>query len=384
MCHLFLTFCPSCSRVAAPSRVEKCANRSDAAHTPITTQITAMKPCIRCNNRNKPSNPTGVLTQDILEEMCVKIPEWHPTAPQDPATGILPNWDSESLARTQDEELFFEHITQSHSVEVKNRQDLPSQRNGFPLCLMAGIKQRPSPVNQRLERSRPDRSKFTSPPLSWNNNPRTRRLGVAPAPQAAAIQADSPPSGIATHLVPGVNHRRSQAQEESSIISSPLRLQIPPQISSFIETQDTESTPSSATSTRSEYLLPGPSPQAETFSPVAFAQIPAHYDMRRTSVSTPVRVSTTQPQVQAREQHEANDQMSQRSREHQEERKRQNLESERMRELQQRDVQCEQTSHSENLPPRHVKDVGFKSVRPKRSLKLLPSLRSFGSFRFDV
>ncbi|TGO30189.1 hypothetical protein BPAE_0007g00660 [Botrytis paeoniae] len=384
MCNLILTFCPTCTKDAAPSRVEKCANRSKPAHTPSTTQITAMNPCIRCSNLNKPSNSTGVLTRDILEEMCAKIPEWHPTTSQEPIPGILPNWNSETLARAQDEELFFEHITQSHSVEVKNRQDLPSQRNGFPLCLMAGIKQRPPPVNQRLARSRPERSKFTLPPLSWNNNPRTRRLGVAPAPQAASLQADSAQTGTASRLVLGENHRRSQVQGESHIVSSPLRLQIPPQRSSSIEAQDTGSTPSSATSTRSEYLLPGPSPQTETFSPVAFAQIPAHYDMRRTSIPTPVRVSTTQPQFQAREQHETNDQMPQRTREHQEEHKRQNLESERMRELQQRDVQCEQTSHSENMPPRHVKDVEFKSVRPKRSLKLLPSLPSFDSFRFDI
>ncbi|TGO57541.1 hypothetical protein BCON_0064g00080 [Botryotinia convoluta] len=380
MCILILTFCPTCSKVAAPSRVEKCVNRSDASHTPSTTQITAMNPCIRCSSRNEPSNPTGALTRDILEEMCMRIPEWHPTAPQEPIPEISPNWNSETLARAQDEELFFEHITRSHSVEVKNRQDLPSQCNGFPLCLMAGIKQRPSPVNQRLARSRPDRSKFTLPPLSWNNNPRTRRLGVAPAPQAVSLQADSAQAETPSRLVPGENHRRSQLQEESSSVSSPLRLQIPPQGSSSIETQDTESTPSSATSTRSEYLLPGPSPQTETFSPVAFAQIPAHYDMRRTSISIPPRVSTTQQRVQVREQHETNDQMPQRTREHQEERKRQNLESERMRELQQRDVQPEQRSHSENVPPRHVNDVEFNSVRPKRSLKLLPDLPSFGPF----
>ncbi|KAF7876918.1 uncharacterized protein EAF02_008138 [Botrytis sinoallii] len=243
---------------------------------------------------------------------------------------------------------------------------------------MAGIKQRLSPANQRLERSRPERSKFTSPPLSWNNNPRTRRLGVAPAPQAASLQTESTPSGTLSRLVPGETHQRSQAQEESSIVSSALRLQIPPQRPSSIETQDTKSTPSSGTSTRSESLI-----QTETFSPIAFAQIPAHYDMRRTSIPTP-RVSTTQPRVQAREQHETIDRMSQRTPENQEELKRQNLESKRMRELQQRNVQPEQRSHSENGPPRHVNDVEFKSVRPKRSLRLLPSLPSFGSLRFDV
>ncbi|TGO58532.1 hypothetical protein BOTNAR_0180g00210 [Botryotinia narcissicola] len=273
MCNLTLTFCPTCSKVAAPSLVEKCADRSDAAHTPITTKITAMNPCIPCSNRNQPSNPTGVLTRDILEDMCLKIPEWHPTKPQEPIPGILPNWNSETLTRARDEELFFEHITQSHSVEVKNRQDLPSQRGGFPLCLIAGIKQRPSPVNRGLARSRPERPKFTSPPLSWNNNPRTRRLSVAPAPRAASLQTDSTLSGTPDRLVPGGNHRRSQAQEQSAIVSPPLRLQIPPQRPSFSETQDTESTPSSAPSTRSEYRLPG-----QSFSPIAFAQIPTHYD----------------------------------------------------------------------------------------------------------
>ncbi|KAF7924367.1 uncharacterized protein EAE98_007418 [Botrytis deweyae] len=377
MCTLTLTFCPTCSKVAAPSRVEKCADRSDASHTPSTTKITAMNPCIRCNNRNKPVNPTRALTRDILEDMCLKIPEWHPTAPQEPIPGILPNWNSETLTRAQDDELFFEHVTQSHSVEVKNRQDLPSQRNGFPLCLMAGIKQRPSPVNQRLERSRPERSKFTSPPLSWNNNPRNRRLGVAPAPRTASLQTESTPSGTLSRLVPGETNQRSQAQEESSIVSPALRLQIPPQRSSSIEPQDTESTPSSGTSTRSESLI-----QTAIFSPIAFAQLPAHYDMRRTSIPTP-RVSTTQPRVQAREQHETVDRMSQRTPENQE-LKRQSLESKRMRELQQRNVQPEQRSHSNNGPPRHVNDVEFKSVRPKRSLRLLPSLPSFGSLRFDV
>ncbi|KAF7890559.1 hypothetical protein EAF00_008874 [Botryotinia globosa] len=376
MCNLTLTFCPTCSKVAAPSRVEKCADRSNAAHTPITTKITAMNPCFRCSSRNQPSNPTGVLTRDILEDMCMKIPEWHPTTPQEPIPGILPNWNSETLTRAQDEELFFEHITQSHSVEVKNRQDLPSQRSGFPMCLMAGIKQRPSPVNQGLARSRPERSKFTSPPLSWNNNPRTRRLGVVPAPRVASLQRDSTASGTTSPLVPGGDHRRSQVQGESSIVSPPLRLQIPPQIPSFSETQDSESTPSSASSstpTRSQYLLSGSSTQTETFSPLAFAQIPTHYDTRRPSILTPPRVPTTHPQLQAREQHEIINQMSPRTREDQEELKRQNLESERMRVLQQRDV-----------PPRHVKDVEFKSVRPKRSLRLLPSLPSFGSLRFDV
>ncbi|KAF7914294.1 uncharacterized protein EAF01_000700 [Botrytis porri] len=347
MCQLILTFCPICSKVAAPSRVEKCANRSDPAHTPTTTQITAMNPCNRCHNLNKPSNPTRALTRDILEEMCMQIPEWHPTTPQEPIPGILPNWDSETSTRAQDEELFFEHTTRSHSVEIKNRQDLPSQRNGFPLCLVAGINQRPSPVNRGLERSRPERSKFTSPPLSWNNNPRTRRLGVAPAP--------------------------SRVQGKSPIVSPPLRLQIPAPRPSFPETQDPESTPSSTTSTRSEYLLPGPSPQTETFSPVAFAQIPAHYDMRPTSLPTSPRISTTQPQVQvqAPKKHETNNQLPQQIQKHQEELTRQNLESDRMRELQQCDVQ-----------PRHVKDVEFKSVRPKGSFKLL-RLSSFGSFRFD-
>ncbi|TGO42075.1 hypothetical protein BHYA_0013g00800 [Botrytis hyacinthi] len=384
MCNLTITFCPTCSKVAAPSRVEKCADRSDAAHTPITTKITAMNPCIRCSNHNKPSNPTGVLTRDILEDMCLKIPEWHPTAPQEPIPGILPNWSSETLARAQDEELFFEHTTRSHSVEVKNRQDLPSQRSGFPMCLIAGIKQRPSPVNQGLARSRPERSKFTSPPLSWNNNTRTRRLGVAPAPRAASLQTDSTPSVIPIRLVPGENYRRSQAPEESSIVSPPLRLHIPAQTQSSSQTQDTESNPSSASSstpTRSEYHLSESSNQTETFSPVAFAQIPAHYDIRRTSIPTSPRVSTTQPQVQAREQRETIDQMSQRTREYQEELKRQNLKSERMRELHQRGVQPEQRSHSENVPPRQVKDIEFKSVRPKRSLKLLPSLPSFGYLR---
>lgn len=376
MCNLIFTYCPTCSKAAAPSRVEKCADRSDAAHTPSTIEITAMNPCIRCSNRNQPSNPTGVLTRDILEDMCLKIPEWHPTAPQEPIPGILPNWNAETLTRAQDEELFFEHITQSHSVEVKNRQDLPSQRSGFPLCLIAGIKQRHSPVNRGLARSRPERSRFTSPPISYNNNPRTRRLGVAPAPRAASLQADSTPSGTPSRLVPGGNHRNSQVQGESSIVTSPLRLQIPPQRPSYSETQDTESTPSSASSstpTRSEYLLSESSTQTETFSPVAFAQIPAHYDIRRTSIPTPPRVSTTQPQVQAREQRETIHQMSQRTPEDQEELRRQNLESERMRVLQQRDV-----------PPRHAKDVEFKSVRPKRSLKLLPSLPSFDSLRFDA
>ncbi|TGO12450.1 hypothetical protein BTUL_0088g00260 [Botrytis tulipae] len=368
MCNLTLTFCPTCSKVAAPSRVEKCADRSDAAHTPSTIKITAMNPCIRCSNRDQPSNPTGALTRDILEDMCLKIPEWHPTTPQEPIPGILPNWNSETLTRAQDEELFFEQITQSHSVEVKNRQDLPSQRSGFPMCLVAGIKQRPSPVNRGLARSRPERSKFTSPPLSWNKNPRTRRLGVVPAPRVASLQTDSTPSGTPSRLVPEENHRRSQVQGESSIVSPPLRLQIPPQRPSFRETQDTESTPSSATPTHSEYLLPG-----QSFSPIAFAQIPTHYDTRRPSIPTPPRVSTTQPQPQAREQNETINQMSQPTREYQEELKRQNLEGERMRVLQQRDV-----------PPRHVKDVEFKSVRPKRSLRLLPSLPSFGSLLFDV
>ncbi|KAF7934165.1 uncharacterized protein EAE97_008525 [Botrytis byssoidea] len=376
MCNLTLTFCPTCSKVAAPSLVEKCADRSDAAHTPITTKITAMNPCIRCSNRNQPSNPTGVLTRDILEDMCLKIPEWHPTTPQEPIPGILPNWNSETLTRAQDQELFFEHITQSHSLEVKNRQDLPSQRSGFPLCLIAGIKQRPSPVNRGLARSRPERSKFTSPPLSWNNNPRTRRLGVAPAPRVASLQTDSTPSGTPDRLVPGGNHQRSQAQEESSIVSPPLRLQIPPQRRSSSGTQGPESTPlsaSSSTPSRSEYPLSESSIQKETFSPLAFAQIPTHYDTRRPSIPTPSRVPPTQPQLQAREKHETINQISPRTREYQKELKRQNLESERMRILQQLDA-----------PPRHVKDVEFKSVRPKRSLRLLPSLPSFGSLRFDV
>ncbi|TEY64748.1 hypothetical protein BOTCAL_0143g00010 [Botryotinia calthae] len=380
MCNLTLTFCPVCTKVAAPSRVEKCSYRSDAAHAPKTTKITAMNPCIRCGNRNKPSNPTGVLTRDILEDMCMRIPEWHPTAPHEPVPGILPNWNSETLTRAQDKELFLEHVTQIHSVEVKNRQGLTSQRKGFPLCLIAGIKQRPSPVNQRLVRSRPERSKFTLPPLSWNNNPRIRRLGIAPESRAASLHAGSTRTGTLSRLVPSENDRRSQHQEESSIVTSlargRLRLQIPPQRSSSTETQDTTSTPSSATSTRSEYLIPGPSPQTETFSATAFAQIPAHYDIRRTSIPTPVRVSTTQQQVQVREQPETIDQVP---REQQAEHSRQNLESERMRELQQRNVQTEQRTHSETMPSRNVNDVKFNSVRPKRSLKLLPKISSFGS-----
>ncbi|KAF7945421.1 hypothetical protein EAE96_010195 [Botrytis aclada] len=385
MCTSTVTFCPNCSKVSAPSRVEKCANRSDASHTPIKTEITAMNPCIRCSDQNKPTNPTRALTRDILEDMSMKIPEWHPTAPQEPTPGIPPNWNSETLARAQDEEFFFEHITRSHSVEVKNREDLPSQRRGLPLCLIAGIEQRPSPGNQRLSRSRParsrpERSKYTSPPLSWNNNPRNRRLGVAPAPRAAPLQESSAPSGTPSRLVPGENQRSSQVQGKSSIVSPPPRLQIPPPGSSSLITQETESTPSSTTSTRSEYLLPGPSPQTETFSPIAFAQIPAHYDMRRTSIPTPPRISPTQQQVQVREQHETMNQIPQRTREHQEEHKRQSLESERVRELQQRDVQPEQRSQSDNVPARHVKDVKFNSVRPKRSAKLLRSLPSFSDF----
>ncbi|KAM0130073.1 hypothetical protein ACHAP3_007544 [Botrytis cinerea] len=380
MCNLIITFCPVCTKVAAPSRVQKCSYRSDAAHTPKTTKITAMNPCIRCRNCNKPSNPTGILTRDILEDMCMRIPEWHPTAPQEPVPGIFPSWNSETLSRAQDEELFLEHVTQIHSVEVKNRQGLTSQRKGFPLCLMAGIKQRPSPVNQRLVRSRPERSKFTLPPLAWNNNPRIRRLGIAPAPRAASLQAGPARTGTASRLIPNENDPRSQHQEESSIASSlarePLKLQIPPQRSSSTETQDTKSTPSSTTSARSEYLLPGPSPQTETFSATAFAQIPVHYDMRRTSIPIPAHVSTTQQQVQVDEQHDTIDQVP---REHEEERKRQNLESERMRELQQRNIQTEQRIHSETMSSRNVNDVQFNSVRPKRSLELLPKISSFGS-----
>ncbi|ESZ93756.1 hypothetical protein SBOR_5854 [Sclerotinia borealis F-4128] len=446
MCNLIFTLCPTCSKVAASPRVKKCAERFGPFMnvTPcITTEtkIIAKNPCVSCPaRRQEPSGPTRLLTRDIIEEMSFKIPECYPT-PQskDP---ILPEWTSETLAPTQNNELFFEHITKQHSVEVKNRQDLSSQRGGIPLCLVAGVgrNQTPARLYRRPPRftpggrSRPkDRATIALPPSAWNNRRRISRLGIPPAPRASSLQAT--PTRTPSCLVPEGIKRRSQVQHKLLMVSpltpiKPPKLHIPLEASASTQPQDTGSAPSSATSSHSKYLLPGPSPQVETFSAVSFAQIPAHYDMRPVSIPPPLRVPTPQQRVEERERRGALQEIQQRIKERQERerqdcerqererqeqdrerqdrerqererqeqerqvRERQQLETQRIRDFQEHDFQEydfqpheDHRSRSEVAPPRTVNDVQFQSVRPlrpSRSLKMLSRIRSFSPLQgFD-
>ncbi|KAF7859712.1 hypothetical protein EAF04_008791 [Stromatinia cepivora] len=397
MCSIVSILCPICTKDAAPSRIKKCAEKSGSFMNTKPcktndTKIIAMNPCVPCSNPERPSSPTRILTGDILEDLCWRIPEWHPIAPKDlTPSGAPPNWNSETLALKQSKEFFFEHIPRSHSAELRNRQGLPSQRNGLPLCLVAGVKQRPArayqrpaPVYQRPPRftpaktSRRERATIALPPSAWNNRRRNSRFGAAPSTRASSLQANFAPIEIPNSLVPEGIHRQSRIQHESSVAlpSTPesLKIQIPAEASASAQPQNTKPIPSSATSVHSDYLLPGPSPQAETFSPVTFAQIPAHYDVRPIPAPTPLRIPTRQQRVQERERRTTLDQIQERVRVRQE-CERQKLESERIREFQQRE---DQRPRSEVTPPKTVNDVQFRSVRPiksKRSLRLLPKLR---------
>ncbi|KAJ8061696.1 hypothetical protein OCU04_009496 [Sclerotinia nivalis] len=397
MCSFVSALCPICTKIAAPSRVKKCAEKSGPFMNTIPcktndTKIIAMNPCVPCSNPGRPSSPTRILTGDILEDLCWRIPEWHPTAPKDRIlSGVLPNWNSETLALKQTKEFFFEHIPRSHSAELRNRQGLPSQRNGPPLCLVAGVYQRPArayqrpaPVYRRPPRftpaktSRRERATIALPPSAWNNRRRNSQLGPAPSTRASSLQANFAPAGIPTCLVPEGIRRQSRIQHEASValpsMPESLKIQIPAKASASAQPENTKPIPSSAKSVHSEYLLPGPSPQVQTFSPVSFAQIPAHYDVRPIPTPTPLRIPTRQQRVQERERRKTLDQIQERVRVRQE-RERQKLESERIREFQQRE---DQRARSEVTPSKTVNDVQFRSVRPtksKRSLRLLPKLR---------
>lgn len=397
MCNLIFTICPTCRKVAAPSRVRKCVERSSATGTSCQThetKIMAMNPCAKCSKLTEPSNPTRAQTRDILEEMSLKIPESRPILP--PKIPLLaenlPDWNPETLALVQSDELFLEHITRQHSVQVKNRQGLPSQRTGLPLCLVAGMKQHPARVYQQLPKfaspRTPGRERATIalPPSAWNNHRRISRLGVAPEPRSTSFHAGSAPTRTPTCLVPEGIRRRSRLEQESSavlpVIPEALRIRIPSEASASTQYQDTKTIPSSATSAHSEFLLPGPSPQVDTFSAVAFASIPAHYDMRPASIPAPLRAPTPQQRNEERERRETLDYIEKRMQERQEEeRSRLRLETERIREFQQRE---DTRSRSEATPSRTIHDVQFQSVRPlqsKRSLKILPRLRSFSPIR---
>ncbi|KAI9650928.1 hypothetical protein NHQ30_000963 [Ciborinia camelliae] len=387
MCNLIVTLCPSCLKAAAPSRLKKCVNKSGPFIGGITCTVNEFKiisknPCESCNARQRPSSPTRLRTQDILEEMCLKIPEWRPAPPPEdptPPNTILPNWSPETLAATQTEELFFEHITRFHCVEVKNREGLSSQRGGIPLCLVAGVPRRnrkPVGVYRRPPRFAPTKTSRVegrgwatiSLPLSARGN---SLLGLEPAPRAKSDQGNQLPARTPSCLVPEVIEPRSPVRHENLVVSplptKSLKLQIPPEASASDQPQGIGSTLSSAKSGRSEYLLPGPSPQVQTFSAEAFAQIPSHYDLRPVQYPAPLHFPTPEQPAQEREQRETLDQISQRAQECQE-RERQQLESQRIRESQQRD---DQRSRSEVAPPRTVNDVQFQSVRPSKSQRIL-------------
>ncbi|CAD6452200.1 d430f1e0-7a18-4f22-9182-24670dbc40d6 [Sclerotinia trifoliorum] len=397
MCSNISILCPICKKVAAPPRVMECAEKSGSFVNAIPcetsdTKIFAMNPCVRCSNPERPSSPTRILTGDILRDRCWRIPEWHPTAPKDlNPSGVLPNWNSETLALKQTKEFFFEHIPRSHSLVLMNRQGLPSQRNGLPLCLVAGVKQRPArayrrpaPVHQRPPRFTPattsqrQRATIAWPPSAWNNRRRNNQLGPAPSTRASSLQANFAPEGTPTCLIPEGIRRQSRIQHEASLalpsLPESLRIQIPAEACAPAQPQNTKPIPSSATSIHSGYLLPGPSPQVETFSSVLLAQIPAHHDVRPILTPPPLRIPTRQQRVQERERRKTLDQIQERIRLRQE-RERQILESEQIREFQQRE---DQRSHSEATPSTIVNDVQFQSVGPvksKRSFRLFPKLR---------
>lgn len=404
MCSNVSILCPICTKVAAPSRVMECAEKSGRFMnaTPCKTsdnKIIAMNSCVRCSNPERPSSPTRILTGDILKDRCWRIPEWHPTAPKElNPSEVLPNWNSETLALKQIKEFFFEHIPRSHNLVLLNRQGLPSQRKGLPLCLVAGVKQRPArayqrpvPVHRRPPRftavttSRRQRATIALPPSAWENRRQNSQFGAAPSTRASSLQANFAPAGTSTCLIPEGIRRQSIIQYEASLaipsMPESLKIRIPEEACAPPQAQNTKSIPSSATSIHSGYLLPGPSPQVETFSSVTHAQIPAHYDVRPILTPPPLRIPTRQQRVQERERRKTLDQIQERIRVRQErerqnqERERQNLESERIRELQQRG---DQRSHSEVTPSRTVNDVQFQSVRPiksKRSLRQLLKLR---------
>ncbi|RAL66463.1 hypothetical protein DID88_006153 [Monilinia fructigena] len=126
------------------------------------------------------------------------------------------------------------------------------------------------------------------PPSTWNNRHRISRLGIAPAPRAQSLQADQPPARTPTCLIPEGIKRRSQSLHQDCIVAplaplaphKSLELKIPEKASTSTQPQATDSTPSSAISAHSESHIPEPSPLEQRFSPVAFAQIPSHFDLR--------------------------------------------------------------------------------------------------------
>lgn len=507
MCNIIFTFCPTCSKVAAPSRVEKCPEKMSLAmrfgSCPFNEVNRDSKdPCVSCARRlQEQASLTRAHTRDILEEMCLKIPGMPPAPP--PKDPILPNWKFETLIAIQTEELFLDHITRYHSVEIKNREGLTSQRDGLPLCLVAGVARKnrtSSRIYQRPQRFNPLRvprvengqapATIALAPSAWNNRRRISRLGIAP--RAKSLQASPPAPTIPICLVPGGAKQKTQLLQQDCMVPpltplKPLKVEIPARTPAPGQPQSTDST----------HLTPGSSSQ-ERFSAASFAQIPSHFDLRPGSVPPPLHIPTLQQRVKERERRDTLDQIHERARQRREresqerqkleqqtleqqrerqelerqERERleredqehQQLESQRLKrqELEQRDVkeqelerkqrkeleelelECQrlkrqefpqQRQHQQHLQPqsqppsRHtlkmqrirdfqdlnfefstsqssssksssdsitisrsrsansptpsqsVNDVQFRSVRPKRSMRILPKLRSFSPLR---
>ncbi|KAB8292202.1 hypothetical protein EYC80_007944 [Monilinia laxa] len=394
MCNLIFTLCPTCSKVAAQSRVKNCADKANPLISRPCTKNEirnfAKAPSVSCTSHPQGlSNSVGSLTRDILEQMSFKIPELCPAQP--PKDVILPRWTFETLTAIQTKELFFEHITRHHSVDVKNRQFLSSQRGGIPLCLMAGVVRSRKPVRVFQRRSprfappttsRPQgrgHNTIDLPPSAWNNRRRISRLGIAPAPRAQSLQADQPPARTPTCLILSGIKQRSEPLYQGCIVAPlapriSLELKIPEKASTSTEPQATEPTPSSAISAHSESHIPEPSPQEQRFSAVAFAQIPSHFDLRHAPTPSPLRIPTEKQRAEERERRETLDQIQERVRQRQDrerqDRERQDqgcqqLETERIQDFQQRGQ--EQRSRSEVASPRTANDVQFQRVRPLKS-----------------